>query len=71
MASSFFSHSVEATTGPRCSNCGSHHVFRTARTGFLRERVFPRFGYFPWECRICRAAFLLRMRHTTGKRERV
>ena len=40
---------------------------RLGRAGFLQAKVFPLFGYYPWECSICRRKRLLRLR---GKRRR-
>jgi hypothetical protein len=27
---------------------------RLPRTGFVQQHVWPFFGYYPWECPICR-----------------
>lgn len=35
---------------------------RRARIGFLQNRIFPLFGYYPWECLVCRKTRMLRMR---------
>jgi len=37
-------------------------VARIARRGFLRVHVFPKFGYYPWECAMCRREFMIRKR---------
>ncbi|MGC2618064.1 MAG: hypothetical protein WA414_03430 [Acidobacteriaceae bacterium] len=46
----------------QCPHCKQEQLARIARRGFFRERVFPKFGYFPWECAICRNEFLIRKR---------
>jgi hypothetical protein len=46
----------------RCPNCGQDQLARIARRGFMRERVFPMFGYYPWECAICRREYMIRKR---------
>jgi len=35
---------------------------RMGRTGFLQDKVFPLFGYYPWECPICRRTRMVRLR---------
>lgn len=45
-----------------CPNCHREQLARIARRGFLRERFFPIFGYYPWECGMCRRQVLLRKR---------
>lgn len=35
---------------------------RQPRAGFWEERVFPFFGYYPWECAYCRIKKLMRDR---------
>ena len=45
-----------------CPNCRHQQLARIARRGFLRERLFPIFGFYPWECAMCRRQFLLRKR---------
>lgn len=42
-----------------CPNCRRDQLARIARRGFLRERLFPIFGFYPWECGMCRRQFLL------------
>jgi ribosomal protein L37AE/L43A len=46
----------------QCPNCKEEQLARIGRRGFFRERVFPKFGYYPWECAICRNEFLIRKR---------
>ena len=45
-----------------CPNCDEVELTRVARHGFLQERVYPRFGMYPWECAQCRQIFLLKSR---------
>jgi len=40
---------------------------RLPRAGFWQKRVMPMFGYFPWECPLCRKLIYLKKR---GKRVR-
>lgn len=35
---------------------------RLRRDGLLQVKVFPLFGYYPWQCGNCRAKMLLRNR---------
>jgi len=50
-----------------CPKCGSVHMRRLPRQGFLQKHFYPRLGYFPWECPICRKIMMLKHR---GKRRR-
>ncbi|HVZ84561.1 MAG TPA: hypothetical protein VG893_12885 [Terracidiphilus sp.] len=50
-----------------CPDCGAHHLRRLPRQGFLQKQVYAWFGYYPWECPICRQVKMLRKR---GKRSR-
>lgn len=43
----------------RCPNCRREQLARIARHGFLRRKLFPVFGFYPWECAICRRQFML------------
>jgi predicted RNA-binding Zn-ribbon protein involved in translation (DUF1610 family) len=47
----------------RCPTCGLNYLRRIHRRGFLQMRVYSLFGYFPWECPVCREPMLLRVRH--------
>ena len=49
-------------TKVRCSKCKQDKASRVARVGFLRRRVYSLFGFYPWECGICRSQFLARKR---------
>ncbi len=44
-----------------CPKCGGH-LHRLARKGFLQSGVYPRFGYYPWECFRCSEKRMLRTR---------
>ncbi len=35
---------------------------RLPRHGFMQKHVYPRFGYYPWECPICRRTMILKKR---------
>lgn len=45
-----------------CPNCSEFELTRVARHGFMQERIYPKFGMFPWECGQCRQIFLLKSR---------
>ena len=30
--------------------------------GFMQEKIYPLFGYYPWRCKICRVHVMLRKR---------
>jgi hypothetical protein len=46
----------------QCPNCRQDQLARIARRGFMREHVYSMFGYYPWECAICRREFMIRKR---------
>jgi hypothetical protein len=46
-----------------CDRCGDR-MRRLARKGFLQSKLFPVFGFYPWECFTCRDRKLLRSRGT-------
>ncbi len=45
-----------------CSKCQSHRMHRIKRQGFLRVRLAPLLGYFPWRCSVCGTEQLLKAR---------
>ena len=36
---------------------------RLSRSGFLQQKVYPLFGYYPWECHLCRTRVMLRKQY--------
>jgi ssDNA-binding Zn-finger/Zn-ribbon topoisomerase 1 len=48
-----------------CPDCGRRKMHRLGRVGFLQRKIYPLFGFYPWECPICRKA---RLRRYRGKR---
>jgi hypothetical protein len=44
---------------------------RLMRESFLQKRFFPLFGFFPWECPICRKPVLLRKRFLRRRESRL
>jgi DNA-directed RNA polymerase subunit RPC12/RpoP len=53
-------------TEMRCAKCG-HGLKRLPRIGFLQKKVYPRFGYYPWECPFCRDQVMLKKQHEHKK----
>jgi hypothetical protein len=51
----------------RCEYCGNA-LRRLARQGFLQKEMYSRFGYYPWECPLCREPMLVRQQHRLKKR---
>jgi hypothetical protein len=45
-----------------CKHCGSK-LRRLARAGFLQQRVYPLFGFYPWECPVCRKVLMLKKQY--------
>ena len=53
----------------QCKRCGSDRLFRLFRKGFMREKIYPLFGYYPWKCKICCEEMMFRKRHRSRTRE--
>jgi hypothetical protein len=52
-----------------CPTCGhGGELSRALRVGFIERHVYPRFGYFPWICALCKVRIFLKNR---GERRRV
>ena len=51
----------------RCEYCGNA-LRRLARQGFMQTEIYSRFGYYPWECPLCREPMLVRQQHRLKKR---
>ena len=51
----------------RCSQCGGSHLRRLPRKGFMQEKIYALFGYFPWECAHCRRTTMHRLRSRRAK----
>jgi hypothetical protein len=52
-----------------CVICGCE-MRRLMRESFLQRKVYPLFGYYPWECPLCRELTLYKVRHITKKRSK-
>lgn len=50
-----------------CDYCGNQ-LRRLARQGFMQKRIYSWFGYYPWECPLCREPMLVRQQHRLKKR---
>jgi hypothetical protein len=50
-----------------CKDCGNP-LRRLARKGFLQLKVYPKFGYYPWECPICRTLVMVRKQYIRKRR---
>lgn len=46
----------------RCEYCGNA-LRRLARQGFLQTKIYSRFGYYPWECPLCREPMMVKQQH--------
>jgi hypothetical protein len=46
----------------KCPKCRIEGLYRIERHGFLRRKIWPLFGLYPWECKHCRKVTLLRSR---------
>ncbi len=43
-----------------CGQCGSTGLRRVNRHGYLQRVIWPIFGFYPWECVMCRGRRYLR-----------
>jgi DNA-directed RNA polymerase subunit RPC12/RpoP len=55
---------------PKCKRCGNV-LRRLKREGFLETSFFTFFGYFPWECPLCRSRVLVKKQYPRKKRSSV
>lgn len=53
-----------------CPSCGNRHLQRLARRGFLEKKVYPIFGYYPWECPACRVTRYFKKRGQRMQRKK-
>jgi hypothetical protein len=44
---------------------------RLLRESFLQKHVYPLFGYYPWECPLCRKPVLLKVRRMRKRRSKL
>ena len=52
----------------RCPKCHREQLARIARHGFLRKKISAIFGFYPWECALCRRQFMLWKRGAAYRR---
>jgi hypothetical protein len=45
-----------------CPKCHALQARRVKQEGILQKMVLRHFGFYPWECRFCKATFVLRKR---------
>jgi len=45
-----------------CTKCGNA-LRRITRKGFLQLKIYPVFGFYPWECPACRVRIMLKKQH--------
>jgi hypothetical protein len=61
-AKKYTSSSHKVSSKLACSRCHAISLRRVHRKGLWQRLVASRFGYYPWECMICRAVNLFRDR---------
>jgi hypothetical protein len=54
-------------TGTHCKHCGNV-LRRLPRISFWQRRIYPLFGYYPWECPICRKLVMLKKQYRRKSR---
>jgi len=60
----------QVTSSVVCRFCGSPQIYRLYREGFLQNRIYPFFGYYPWRCKDCSSPMMLRKRRKLKQRVR-
>ncbi len=45
-----------------CPACRGDRVYRVERKGLIEKKVFPIFGFYPWQCKDCGTELMLRKR---------
>ena len=55
---------------PSCPKCGEKECSRRKREGFLQIFIYPRLGWFPWQCGSCRNVFIVPERGKSKRRRR-
>jgi len=63
MAAGFTMNATERSPKMQCPTCGIDYMRRLQRKSFLERRVYSLFGYFPWECPLCREPHFIKERH--------
>lgn len=58
---------VAEKTDLQCVRCGND-MRRLGRQGFLERKIYSYFGYYPWECPICRERVFLKRKHEQNRR---
>ena len=53
-----------------CPKCKSNSAMRINRNGFLQRKVLGIFGFYPWKCGACGAAFIFRKRGNRSHKHR-
>ena len=61
---------TKATAGVHCKYCGSERVFRVFRQGYLQEKIYPLFGFYPWKCKGCKEHMMLRSRKRSKRKKK-
>jgi hypothetical protein len=57
----------DAKSQVQCKFCGNGRVFRIFREGYLQEKIYPIFGYYPWKCKTCGKSMMLRIRQKSKR----
>jgi hypothetical protein len=52
-----------------CVTCGCE-MRRLMRESFMQRKVYPLFGYYPWECPLCRELVMFKARHVRKRKSK-
>jgi DNA-directed RNA polymerase subunit RPC12/RpoP len=69
MPSEDSSQTVEQQNGMKCPNCATD-LRRIPRETFLQRKIYPLFGYYPWECPLCREPIMIKKRYQRRRRSK-
>jgi len=53
-----------------CPKCHALQARRVKQEGFIQKAILQKLGFYPWECRFCKATFVLKKRGHHDKADR-
>jgi hypothetical protein len=52
-----------------CVTCGCE-MRRLTRESFMQREIYPLFGYYPWECPLCRELIMYKVRSVRKRKSK-
>jgi hypothetical protein len=66
-AKKYTSSSHTASSKLACTGCHAYSLRRVKRKGVWQKLIASAFGYYPWECKVCREINMYRDRGTRAR----